>query len=62
MVLMPGFWEFRKFGPKGLFMVLLSRNARPLRPLQGPDVRLPKIVTLRPGDATVRAVIGPLNT
>ena len=32
-----------------------------LRPPQGPDVRLPKIVTLRRGDTAARAVIGPLT-
>ena len=32
-----------------------------LRPLQGPGVCLPKIVTLRRGDAAARAVIGPLT-
>ena len=32
-----------------------------LRPRPGPDVRLPKIVTFRGGDAATRAVIGPLT-
>ena len=33
-----------------------------LRPPQGPDVRLPKIVTFRRGDAATRPVIGPRHT
>ena len=32
-----------------------------LRPPQGPDVRLPEIVTFRRGEAAARAVIGPLT-
>ena len=32
-----------------------------LRPPQGPDVHLPKIVTLRRGNAAARAMIGPLT-
>ena len=32
-----------------------------LRPLPGPGVRLPKIVTFHRGDAAARAVIGPLT-
>ena len=32
-----------------------------LRPPQGPDVRLPKIVTLRLRDTAARAVIGPIT-
>ena len=54
---------------KGLIVVPRSRNARThyvvaepsLRPPQGPDVRLPKIVTFPRGDAEARAVIGPLT-
>ena len=42
-------------------MVTRSRNARGLRTPYGPDVRLPKIVTFRRGDAAARAVIGPLT-
>ena len=53
-------------------MVLRRRNARgftdPLRPCgpslspqPGPDVPLPKRVTLRRGDAAARAVISPLT-
>ena len=34
---------------------------RLLGPPQGPDVRLPKILTFRRGDAAARAVIGPLT-
>ena len=32
-----------------------------LRPTQGPDVRLPKIVTFRRGDPAASSVIGPLT-
>ena len=41
---------------------LQTRLCEPsLRPPKGPDVRLPKIVTLRWRDVAARAVIGPLS-
>ena len=45
---------------KGLIDPLLPCGPSLRRP-QGPDVRLPKIVTFRWGDAAARAVIGPLT-
>ena len=46
---------------KGWIMVPRQRNARgftdPLRPPQGPDVCLPKIVSSRRSDAAARAVM-----
>ena len=59
-------------GPLGQMMVPHRGNARgfmdhlrpcgpSFRPPQGPDVRLPKIVTLLGGDAAPGAVIGPLT-
>ena len=50
----------RRHNARG-FTELLRPCVPSLSPPQGPDVRLPKILTFRRGDAAARAVIGTLT-
>ena len=54
-------WCFAGMRSEQCWQLLLWNKKTSLRPPQGPDVRFPKMLTLRRDDAAARAVIGPLT-